>query len=292
MKPLFFNLDSATPLADKLCQKLNAEEAELETRQFPDGESYLRVKTECDDRSAIIFCNTYQPDSKILRLIFLSDTLRELGASRIGLITPYLAYMRQDKRFNPGECISSRPFAKLLSQHLDWLVTLDPHLHRYQSLDEIYQLDSNVVHAAPMISDWIHREIEQPLLIGPDSESEQWVSHVAELAGAPFQVLSKIRHGDYEVEISLPEVERWQSHTPVLVDDIISSGKTMLETVRHLRKAGLKQPYCIAAHGLFSDSAFKELSEVAHVITCNSVPHSSNHIDISTALATAAAKQI
>jgi len=145
MKPLFFNLDSDPQLAANLAEQINADTGQLDMRHFPDGESYLRVMNECDGRSVIIFCNLYQPDSKTLRLIFLADTLRSLGAKRIGLITPYLAYMRQDKAFNPGECVSSRPFSALLSSHLDWLVTLDPHLHRYNALDEIYTLESTVV---------------------------------------------------------------------------------------------------------------------------------------------------
>ena len=152
MKPLFFTLDPDHPLVTNLIDGMSAEHGELEYRQFPDGESYLRVLSDCTDRSVAIFCNLHQPDSKVLKLLFLANTLRELGATRVGLITPYLAYMRQDKRFKPGECVSSRPFARLLSEHLDWLVTLDPHLHRYNSLDEIYSLRSSVVHAAPMIA--------------------------------------------------------------------------------------------------------------------------------------------
>ncbi|PIE25120.1 MAG: phosphoribosylpyrophosphate synthetase [Neptuniibacter caesariensis] len=287
MSHLFFNLDSDPQLADSITIHLGAEVGQLETRHFPDGESYLRVLNECSNRDVIIFCNLYQPDSKALRLVFLAHTLKELGAKRIGLITPYLAYMRQDKQFNPGECVSSRPFSSLLSQHLDWLVTVDPHLHRYHSLDEIYALKSRVVHAAPMIAAWISQNINKPLLIGPDSESEQWVSHVARLANAPFQVLSKVRKGDYDVEISLPEIERWQGHTPVLVDDIISSGKTMLETVRHLQSADLKRTCCIGVHGLFSEQAYTDLENEADVVTCNTVPHPSNQIDISAALADA-----
>ncbi|WP_286237355.1 ribose-phosphate pyrophosphokinase [Neptuniibacter halophilus] len=292
MKPLLFNLENDNPLAAELTEQIAAEAGELSLRRFPDGESYLRVLSDCKDRSTIIFCNLYQPNQKFLDLYFLADTLLELGASRVGLITPYLAYMRQDKRFQPGECVSSRPFARLLSQRLDWMVTLDPHLHRYHSLDQIYSLRGEVVHAAAMIARWIRENIHQPLLIGPDSESEQWVSQVAELASAPFQVLSKIRHGDYDVEVSLPEVERWREHTPVLVDDIISSGKTMLETVAHLQRAGLPKPCCIGVHGLFSDSAYQQLSDVAEVVTCNSVPHRSNRIDICTPLSEAALKLV
>jgi len=292
MNPILFNLDSDLSLAQDILEALDAEPGMLETRHFPDGESYLRVLSDCKERSIIIFCNLFQPDDKILRLLFLASTLKELGANCVGLCTPYLPYMRQDKRFKTGECITSRPFAELLSTHLDWLVTLDPHLHRYHSLDEIYSLESDVVHAAPLIAHWINEHIEQPLLIGPDSESEQWVSEVAKLAKAPFQVLSKIRSGDYDVEVSIPDVEKWHQHTPILVDDIISSGKTMQETVTHLNAAGLSKPYCIGVHGLFAGSAYADLSSSANIVTCNSVPHDSNAIDISTALSHAIARFI
>ena len=291
MQPILFNLDSDPLLAEQIAQQISAEIGELDTRNFPDGESYLRVLSDCEARSVIIFCNLFQPDNKILRLIFLSNILKELGVKRIGLVTPYLPYMRQDKQFKSGECVTSRPFAKLLSKHLDWLVTLDPHLHRYHSLTQIYDLESRVVHAAPVISNWIQEHIKQPLLIGPDSESEQWVSEVAKLAGVPFQVLSKIRHGDYQVEVSLPEVDQWKEHTPVLLDDIISSGKTMLETVQHLKELGLPKPLCIGVHGLFANNSYDELLLHADVVTCNSIPHPSNSIDISRHL-TAAIREL
>ncbi|SEG52622.1 ribose-phosphate pyrophosphokinase [Marinobacterium lutimaris] len=287
MQPLLFNLDTDPDLGSRLCRALDATPGELEQRHFPDGESYLRVHSDPNQRDCLILCNLYRPDSLTLRLLFLADTLRELGAKRIGLITPYLPYMRQDKRFHPGECISSRPFARLLSSSLDLLVTVDPHLHRYDSLDEIYTLKSRVVHAAPMIADWIIRQIDNPLLIGPDSESEQWVSEVARLAGAPFQVLTKERRGDYDVSVSLPEVDKWRSHTPVLVDDIISSGRTMLETLNHLKAAGLPRARIIAVHGLFAGDAWQQLQALADVTTCESVPHPSNGISLSDALAKA-----
>jgi len=292
MKPLLINLQSDPKLEAQLQDELQAEQGELELRRFPDEETYLRVLSECDERDVVILCNLYQPDNKLLRLILLADTLREMGANKIGLVTPYLAYMRQDKRFHDGECVSSRPFAKLISQHLDFMVTVDPHLHRYNSLDEIYSIPSTVVHAAPLIADWIQQHINQPLLIGPDSESEQWVSEVAKLAGAPFQVLSKIRRGDYEVEVTLPEIERWRDHTPVLVDDIISSGRTMLETIAQLDRAGMSKTSCIAVHGIFAGDAYNRLRAVSNVVTTCCITHPSNQIEISEAVAKAIQKHL
>lgn len=285
MQPLLFNLESDPALFAELAEALDAELGALEQRTFPDGETYLRVHSECQDRLVVVLCNLYHPDDKWLKLLFLCDAVKDLGAKRVALITPYLPYMRQDKRFNEGECVTSRPFAKQLSSMVDLLITMDPHLHRYHSLDEIYSIPSKVVAAAPLIAQWIRTQVQSPLLIGPDSESEQWVSQVASLAGAPFQVLEKTRFGDRDVAVSAPELAAFHNHTPVLVDDIISSGHTMLETLQHLALAGLPRAVCIGVHGIFAGNAYAELSVQATVITTQCIAHQSNRISIASALA-------
>ena len=120
-------------------------------------------------------------------------------------------------------------------------------------------------------------------MVGPDSESEQWVSEVAKNAEAPFLVLEKIRHGDNDVEVSVPDVQNYKNHIPVLVDDIISTARTMIETVEHLKRAEMKPPVCIGVHAVFSGNAYQELidSGTANIVTCNTIPHESNKIDIS-----------
>ena len=123
--------------------------------------------------------------------MFAAGAARDLGASLIVLVAPYLAYMRQDKRFHTGEAITSRTFASMLSAAVDGLVTVDPHLHRYHALDEIYRVPTRVVASAPAIARWVRKNVANPLLIGPDTESEQWVAAVARDAGAPGIVLQK-----------------------------------------------------------------------------------------------------
>ena len=113
------------------------------------------------DRRIALVCTLDRPDAKMLPLLFAAAAARELGASQVGLVAPYLAYMRQDRRFKPGEAVTSREFARLLSGAFDWLVTVDPHLHRYASLAEIYRIPTRVVHAAPLISQWIRTRIER-----------------------------------------------------------------------------------------------------------------------------------
>ncbi|MEH6625870.1 MAG: ribose-phosphate pyrophosphokinase [Motiliproteus sp.] len=287
MRPLLFNLDSDPVLAQQLTEQIEAEAGTIIQRYFPDLETYLRIDSNCEGRDCILFCNLFQPNDKIMPLIFLAETLRELGAKKIALVTPYLCYMRQDKRFLPGECVNAIHFGRLISNYIDHLITIDPHLHRIHHLDEVYGIPSQVVKASPLIADWVKEHIAKPLFLGPDSESEQWVKEVAKQAKAPFVILEKTRHGDRDVEISMPDLEQWQGHTPVLVDDIISSGRTMLTTLMQINKLDLERPYCIGVHGIFADQAYLELREHSHVVTTGTIPHPSNAIDISTALSAA-----
>ena len=246
----------------------------------------MRLLANPESRRVAIVCTLDHPNDKLLSLLFAAATARDLKASSVGLVSPYLAYMRQDRRFKPGEAVTSREVARLLSGAFDWLVTVDPHLHRYGSLAEIYTIPTRVAHAAPLISQWIKSNVSNPLIIGPDSESEQWVSAVAEDAGAPYSVLEKVRHGDRDVEITLKDLDRWGGRAPVLVDDIISSGRTMIEAVKLLIARGWPQPICIAVHGLFADGSDTLIEQAgARVVTSNSVPHRSNALDTGKILA-------
>lgn len=287
MKSLILSLPGNEILAEGLATRLDGELGKAVVRRFPDSESYVRIENAVEGRSVILCCTLDRPDEKVLPLLFLAETAKELGAARVGLVAPYLAYMRQDRRFQPGEGITSVYFARFLSSAVDWLVTVDPHLHRRASLSEIYSIPTEVIHAAPSISRWIRENIPSPVLVGPDSESAQWVSEIAAGAGAPYLVLEKIRRGDREVEVSIPEIDRRRDCTPVLVDDIISTARTMIATVGHLRRAGFPKPVCIGIHAILADRAEEDLREAGAslVVTCNTIPHPSNAIDLGDFLA-------
>ncbi|MBI3676078.1 MAG: ribose-phosphate pyrophosphokinase [Proteobacteria bacterium] len=285
---LVFALPGNEAMSERLAALLGGEVGRLETRCFPDGETYLRFLSPPENRDVTLVCTLAHPDDKIPALLFAAATARELGATGVGLIAPYLAYMRQDRRFKPGEAVTSRLAAGLLSHAFDWLVTVDPHLHRYASLSEIYTIPARAVHAAPLISDWVRTNVTAPVLIGPDAESEQWVEAVARTAGAPFTVLEKTRLGDRDVEIKVKHMERLQDRTPVLIDDIISSGRTMLEAVRHVAQFTEAQPVCLAVHGIFAEDSDVALArEGARIVTTNTVRHASNAIDVAPLLAEA-----
>lgn len=285
------NGNFSTLRAKRLADMLKVPLLDVEWHRYPDGESGVRVPGTVPE-TVVVLADLDHPDPQLLPLLFLLDTLRELGARRLVLVLPYLPYLRQDARFRSGEAITSRTFAQLLSPFCDHLVTLDPHLHRYHALSEIYTVTDTVLTTADAIGVWIAANVEHALLVGPDSESRQWVSRAAEAAHAPFVVLEKTRHGDRDVDIALPDDIRLDERTPVLVDDIISSGHTMAQTVRALRKNGARAPLCIGVHGLFAGDALAllENSGAASIVTSNTIEHASNAIDVFPLLASALAE--
>jgi ribose-phosphate pyrophosphokinase len=269
-------------LAEAMAPGLRARVGRLEWRRFPDGESLVAVDDEIADADVALLASLHHPDEIALPLRFTAATAREFGARSVGLIAPYLAYMRQDARFHRGEAISAPLFARFLEDSFDWLVTVDPHLHRNPDLAILYRIPARRVSAAPRVAQWIGEQVPDAVLIGPDSESEQWVRDIAQRAGVPFQVLNKVRHGDLDVEVSLPDATAAHGRTPVIVDDIVSSGRTVIETLGHLRRLGLPPAICIAIHAVFSGDAYEQLlaGGASRVVSTDAIPHPSNAIGL------------
>ncbi len=279
--PLMFDFPHVSSLGQKVRKAIGGEEGKLILREFPDGETYLRVESSVKGRDVIINATLFHPNDWFLNLLFLADTLHSQGAKRINLLSPYLSYMRQDKVFHPGEALTSQTFARLLSSYFDSLITVDPHLHRYRSLDEIYTIPSTVLQAAPLISRWIHKNVENPFLVGPDEESAQWVQAIA--GDTPFIVLHKTRYEDGHVKINWLPVGEIEGKTPVFVDDIISSGGTLLQAAEHLKTLTPAPPWAVAIHPIFAWDSYEKLKVAGfkNIATCNSIPHPSNQIDLS-----------
>lgn len=275
-------------LGARLAGATGARVATLHMRQFPDGELYLRVEGEVRGCEVILACTLDRPNDKLLALYHLAATVRELGARRVLLAAPYLAYMRQDVAFHPGEAVTARHNAAFLSGFLDGLVTVDPHLHRIHALSDVFHVPALAVSAAPMIAAFVRDHVPNALVVGPDSESEQWAAQVARDAGCPHVVLSKQRRGDRDVRVEVPDVSAFRDRTPVLIDDIVSTGRTLVEAAQGLRRAGLRVPTCVGVHALFSSGAWEALrAEGLRVVTCDTIVHPSNGIEVWRAVADA-----
>jgi ribose-phosphate pyrophosphokinase len=289
MNSILLAAPGAEQAARALAVQLEAPLAQLESRRFPDGETYLRVRDELAGRDVVVVACLRDPDPQALALWYLADLARELGARSVGLAAPYLPYMRQDRRFQPGEALTSRSFARFLSARFDWLATVDPHLHRLASLAEVYTVPAQAASSAPAIARWVAAEVAQPLIVGPDSESALWATEVARRVGCPAIVLAKTRLGDRQVEIALPEAGAHHGRTPVLIDDIISSARTMAVAAARAREALGRAPVCVGVHAVFAPGAMAALQDAgaARIVTCSTLPHETNAIDVAPELAEA-----
>jgi len=283
MKTVVFAYPGNESIAKEMCKRSDLEPGIAEWNFFPDGESKFRVHTKVENASVVLVCSLDRPDQKLTRLYLFAQLLKSYGAKSICLVAPYLSYMRQDKVFSPGEGITAAYCAKLISSFADALVTVDPHLHRINSLSEVFTIPCIKIHAATELANYIKQHLTNVVLIGPDAESEQWVSEVAAGIGCTFTVLEKVRKGDREVHISMKHADRLPGKTIVLVDDIISTGRTLIETVLHLNQLQLPAPHCIAVHAVFAEDAYERLQEAgaASIVTCSTIAHKSNLIPLS-----------
>ena len=272
--------------AKNLARILNVDFAEVELHTFPDGESKIKLPAQIPDR--VIICRSLNnPNQKLLELYFIVKAVRQKGCEHVTLIAPYLCYMRQDKAFTPGEIVSQRMVARFISALVDELITVDPHLHRIDSLEEIMKTRNTVtLSAAPLIGNHISLQVSDPLIIGPDEESGQWAQKIAESQGFDYMVAEKTRHTDREVDIVLPDSDV-ENRNVVLIDDIASTGKTLANAVRQLKEHGVNNIYCAVTHALFVDDAYEELLSlgVKEVWSTDSIAHPSNCISLASIIA-------
>ncbi|VVE35897.1 Ribose-phosphate pyrophosphokinase [Pandoraea eparura] len=286
---VIYALPGNESLARSLAHAINCPVQRLNIHRFPDGEQRVALEGPLSGKSVVIVSELHRPDAKILPLIFAADTARDLGAQDVVVVAPYLCYLRQDARFHPGESVSAYSFGRLLSAHIDGLVTIEPHLHRLPSLSAAYAVPVRSPHAVVAMAEWIAANVPHPLIVGPDDESEAWVAQIGERIGAPSVVAHKTREADAKVSVRLHVPSTFAKRTAVIVDDILASGQTMVATVKALVRSGFGNPICIAVHGLFDGISVDDLiaTGAGRVVTANTVPHASNAIDVTPALAEA-----
>ncbi|MFO1294839.1 MAG: ribose-phosphate diphosphokinase [Rubrivivax sp.] len=276
--------------AQALAAALGAGCAVIERHRFPDGETRLRLPPALPARVALL-CGLEQPNGKLAELLLAAAGARELGAERLALASPYLAYMRQDAAFTPGEVVSQRHFGRLLAAHFDAVVTVDPHLHRVRTLDEIVPGRRGVaLSAAAVLGEFVARRLPGALLLGPDEEAGPWVRLAAAGRGLEHAVCIKHRRGDREVDVVLPGVDV-HGRAVVLFDDVASTGRTLAAAASGVLAAGAASVDCAVTHALFVGDALAQVQAagVRHVWSSDSVPHASNVVSVVPLLADALA---
>jgi len=275
--------------SERLARELGAAFALVDLHRFPDGESKLTLPPTLPGH--VVICRTLDhPNDKLVELMLCAETARQLGAQHLTLVAPYLCYMRQDIAFNPGEAVSQKIVGRFLAHHFDAVITVDPHLHRITHLSEaIPRGEAIALTATALMAQFITQRIDHPMIIGPDAESEQWVRAIAEPANLDFVVATKERLGDRHVRTTLPEREYRGRHV-VLVDDMASTGRTLIAVASLLADRGVASIDCLVTHALFADDATRQLHDagVTDIWSSDSISHGSNRIELAPLLAAAA----
>jgi ribose-phosphate pyrophosphokinase len=230
-----------------------------------------------------------RPNHKLAELMIVAPAARELGATHLTLVCPYLAYMRQDMAFQPGEAVSQRHIGQALAAWFDHVITVDPHLHRVATMDEVLPGRRGVaLSAAALLGAWAARHASRPILLGPDEEAAPWVRRAAQAQGLEHGTCIKQRSGDRDVCVALPDLP-FEGREVVLIDDVASTGRTLAVTAGALLQRGAVAVDVAVTHALFVDDAIGQLTAagVRHVWSSDSVPHASNVVSLVPLLATA-----
>ncbi len=265
----------------KLADALNMPCHIIQCHQFPDGENKLTLPSQLPRH--VVFCRSLNhPNEKLLELLLAAKTARQLGAQCLTLVAPYLCYMRQDKAFYPGEAISQPIVGRFLAELFDNVITVDPHLHRIQYLEQAVPAKQAVcLSATGLMAEFLRDKYHDPVLLGPDSEAEQWVSTVAKPNHWTHGVCQKIRHGDKDVEIALPELD-FEGRKVLIIDDIASSGQTVAVAARNCLAKNAGQVDVLVTHALFAGNCEQQLIQagVGNIWSTDSVNHETNAIPL------------
>ena len=283
-------LPAAAEDASRLAAKLGVPLHEIGVHRFPDGE--LRVTVGPATTTTMIYVPLDQPNDKLLAILFAAEALRREGAERLVLVAPYLCYMRQDAAFHPGEAISQRVIGPLLAGAVDRVITVDAHLHRTKNIAEVFPgIEADDLSAMPAIADFLRKTGIDPVtvVVGPDAESEPWVSDLAGRLGLKHAVARKTRRSDRSVEIKFPDVKLFAGKPALLVDDIVSSGGTLITCVKTLAAAGASGIDAVITHALFPPEMTQDFlgAGLRSIRSTTSVPHPSSAIALDDVLAEA-----
>jgi ribose-phosphate pyrophosphokinase len=270
---------ASTSLAERISRELgNAPFAIPFLKRFPDGELYVRVGGRFTDED-VVLVQTTRTDEQILELLLLEDAIREAGARRLFVVIPYFGYARQDRPFFPGEPASARTLAHHVELAADAVVTVD--LHSSETLRGFHKPAFEAT-GVPAIAR-VLRERPLDLLVSPDKGGVARVRRMAELLGKPWIALEKKRIDSDHVELTLPAqgVPTLAGQSVAILDDVISTGGTIVEAARLLQREKVSTIIAACTHGLFLRDAFERIKAVAdHLYSTDTLDNPADKVSV------------
>ena len=269
-------------LGGRIAKKLKVKHSKLFVDKFPDGELYIKFNSNVKGQNVVLVQSFFGDiQDQLVEILFAAETAKDLGAKKVILASGFFPYFRQDKRFKSGECISIKAVAGLIDAFFDGVMIVDPHLHRKRDLHHVFTIKTARLSANNKISAYIKSKIKDPVLIGPDVESYKWAKKVGDKIGVKSYIYKKKRYSAHHVKVKLNRKIDLKGRNVVIVDDMISTGHTMLETVKNLEKMKPKSITCICVHGIFIGKIISILDKKTNLICSNTINNKQSKIDIS-----------
>ena len=252
-------------LAIKTARILNIELIKLEVKKFPDGETYIRIPSPVEGKNIAVIQSMAQfPNENLIEYFLTVNTLKDLGAKKVIGVLPYFAYARQDERFKEGEAISLKVIAYLIEKAgTDALITVDMHRHRVFDLSDIFSIPVTDLSAVGELTRYMMRSynMKNMAVIGPDAESEAWAKVAAKILNTDYYILSKQRFSGTEVKVSIKDQLDVEGRDVFIVDDIISTGGTIVNAMDILKEHGARDIYVACTHPLLVMHALARIYE-------------------------------
>lgn len=275
------------PQGRRVAKALGAEFRLVQVHYFPDGESKVTLPEQLESQVLVVRTLDH-PNDKLLELLLLAQTARDMGVERLSLVAPYLCYMRQDAAFHPGEALSQRIVGSFLAKLFDDVLTVDPHLHRTSDLaTAVPGCTSVALAAAETLAGFLAANPDSKrVLVGPDAESRQWVEALAHRAGHEFGIANKERYGDHEVRVEVPDLDLRGRHV-LLVDDVVSTGRTLAEAARGVLARGAARVDAMVTHPLLAGDSEQVLERagIQAIYSTDSITHMSNVVRLAPVIA-------
>jgi len=267
----------------RVAKALGAGHTGIFVNQFPDSEFHLALRKNPKNQTVVIISSiAHEPDKKLIETILAGGIARDYGAKKVILIATYMPYLRQDKHFEKYDSFSSKYIMALLS-NFDKIIAVDPHLHRIKKMQKFSRKASSIT-TNGLIANYIKKRFKQDFtIVGPDEESAQWSQKIADLLGKKVVILHKTRISGKKIKQQELKSKDFANNV-ILIDDIISTGKTLVGALQMAKKQGAKKLVCIGIHGMLVNNADKLIRKHAELITTNTIPNKYAKIDISQAI--------
>ena len=242
-------------LAHRVSKLTNSKLVRTEFKKFPDGEIYVKLNNDVEGEDVFLINTQNNQNDSIIETIIMCDALNDEGARSINLVAPYLAYARQDKKFNKGESISIRAFAKIYSNICDSIFTINPHETHIESFFDIPFMYGDAV---PELAKYVQNKLNNPVVLSPDKGAIELAKTASEILNCEYDYLEKTRISPTEINIA-PKNLDVNGRDVLIVDDIISTGGTMATAIGMLKEQGAKRVIASCVHPVLIGDALNKL---------------------------------